>query len=334
MNIRNWLNELKEARVKKPMPILSFPGAALLGISVRELISSSENQAAAMAAIAQRTDAAASVSLMDLSLEAECFGCPIRVSDDEVPTVTGCIVSSMEEAQALKVPHIGAGRTDIYIEAIRLAKQKIKDRPVFAGTIGPFSLAGRLTDVTEAMIYCYDEPEMMHVVLSKATEFLIEYIKAYKKAGADGVVMAEPLAGLLSLELADEFSSQYVKRINEAVQDENFIVIYHNCGNTAIRIIDSILSTGSDAYHFGNAIDMAEMLEHIPDDVVAMGNVDPAGVLKNGTPESVRKATLDIMNACCKHRNFVISSGCDIPPATPWSNVEAFFHAAQEYYGK
>ena len=334
MNIRNWLNDLKEARVKKPMPILSFPGAALLGISVRELISSSENQAAAMAAIAQRTNAAASVSLMDLSLEAECFGCPIRVSDDEVPTVTGCIVSSMEEAQTLKVPQIGAGRTDIYIEAIRLAKQKIKDRPVFAGTIGPFSLAGRLTDVTEAMIYCYDEPEMMHVVLSKTTEFLIEYIKAYKKAGADGVVMAEPLAGLLSLELADEFSSQYVKRINEAVRDENFIVIYHNCGNTAIRIIDSILSTGSDAYHFGNAIDMAEMLEHIPDDVVAMGNVDPASVLKNGTPESVRKATLDIMNACCKHRNFVISSGCDIPPATPWNNVEAFFNAAQEYYGK
>ena len=136
-----------------------------------------------------------------------------------------------------------------------LAAKKITDRPVFAGVIGPFSLAGRLTDVTEAMIYCYEEPEMMHTVLEKASAFLIDYIKAYKEAGADGIVMAEPLAGLLSPDLAEEFSARYVKKINDAVKDEDFIVIYHNCGNTAILTIDSILSTGADAYHFGNAID-------------------------------------------------------------------------------
>lgn len=331
MNSRTWLKNLREAEIKKAMPILSFPAASLLGLSVKELIFSAENQAAAMCAVADRTDASASVSLMDLSVEAECFGCPVRISDNEVPTVTGRAVSSLEDATALKVPPIGSGRTGIYIDAIRLAKQKIKDRPVFAGMIGPFSLAGRLTDVTEAMIYCYEAPETMHVVLKKATEFLTKYAETYKKAGADGIVMAEPLAGLLPLDLADEFSSKYVKQINAAVRDENFISIYHNCGNTAIRIIDSVLSVESDAYHFGNAIDMSEMLKHIPSDTVVMGNVDPAGVLKNGTPDTVRKTTLDIMNACRNYGNFVISSGCDIPPETPWENIDAFFAAVKEF---
>ena len=55
---------------------------------------------------------------MDLSLEAEAFGSTIRVSDDEVPTVIGSIVSTEEEADALKVPEIGVGRTQIYIDAI------------------------------------------------------------------------------------------------------------------------------------------------------------------------------------------------------------------------
>ncbi|HIY96262.1 MAG TPA: uroporphyrinogen decarboxylase family protein [Candidatus Borkfalkia excrementigallinarum] len=331
-DMKAWLSDMLHAETKKAMPVLSFPGASLLGIDVKELIFSSDNQAKAMAAVAQRVDSAASVSLMDLSVEAECFGAPIHISEDEVPTVTGCVVSSPEEADALKVPHVGAGRTEIYIDAIRKAAELIQDRPVFAGVIGPFSLAGRLVDVTEAMIYCYEEPEMMHTVLSKATDFLIEYIKAYKEAGANGVVMAEPLAGLLSPDLAEEFSSRYVKKINEAVKSDDFLVIYHNCGNTTILTIDSILSTGSDAYHFGNAIDMAEMMKHIPADTIAMGNVDPAGVLRNGTPETVKQATKDIMGACCGYGNFVISSGCDIPPATPWKNIDAFFEAVNEFY--
>ncbi len=333
-DMRGWLNGLLQADKKKAMPILSFPGASLLGINVKELIFSARNQADAMAAVAAKADSAASVSLMDLSVEAECFGAPIHISEDEVPTVTGSVVSSPEDAEKLAVPEVGAGRTNIYIEAIRLAKEKIADRPVFAGVIGPFSLAGRLTDVTEAMIYCYEEPEMMHTVLEKATDFLIRYIKAYKEAGADGIVMAEPLAGLLSPELAEEFSARYVKKINDAVKSDDFLVIYHNCGNTAILTIDSILSTGADAYHFGNAIDMEEMLGHIPADTVAMGNIDPAGVLRGGTPESVKAATSELLNRCGGHKNFVISSGCDIPPATPWENIGAFFEAVKEYYAK
>lgn len=333
-NMKTWLSDLLNTERKKAMPILSFPGASLLGINVKELIFSADNQANAMAAVAKRTDSAASVSLMDLSVEAECFGAPIHISENEVPTITGCVVNTPEQANALKIPAVGAGRTEIYINAIRKATKLIEDRPVFAGVIGPFSLTGRLVDVTEAMIYCYEEPQMMHTVLEKSTSFLIDYIKAYKEAGANGVVMAEPLAGLLSPELTEEFSSRYVKKINEAVQSDDFLVIYHNCGNTTILSIESILSANSDAYHFGNAIDMAEMMKHIPEGTIAMGNVDPAGILRNGTPESVKKATKAIMNACCEYKNFVISSGCDIPPATPWENIEAFFDAVNEFYNR
>lgn len=90
---------------------------------------------------------------------------------------------------------------------------------------------------------------MVQQLLDKVTEFLIAYGQAYKEAGADGIVMAEPLAGLLSPALAEEFSAPYVKRIVEALQTEDFLVIYHNCGNSTIQMIDSILDTGAAAYH-------------------------------------------------------------------------------------
>lgn len=334
-NMKKWISELYGTQPKKAIPVLSFPCISLLGITVRELISDSELQAKGMKAVADRTDAAASVSFMDLSVEAECFGSTICVSDDEVPTVKGRLVNDEAEADALAVPPIGSGRTDIYIDAIKKASELITDRPVLAGMIGPFSLAARLLDVSEIMMDCYDEPDMVHTVMKKATAFLIEYAKAYKAAGANGIVMAEPVSGLLSPSLEEEFSSPYVKEIVDAVQDDEFIVIYHNCGDNVPRMLDSILSTGSAAYHFGNAVDMEkDIIPKVPSETIVMGNIDPAGVLRMGTPETVKAETTALLTRCSKYPNFVLSSGCDIPPLTPWENIDAFFEARDEFYGK
>jgi uroporphyrinogen decarboxylase len=165
-------------------------------------------------------------------------------------------------------------------------------------------------------------------------EFLIAYGQAYKEAGAHGIMMAEPVAGLLSPSLEEEFSAPYVKKIVDALQDDSFIIVYHNCGDNVLSMMDSILSIGAGAYHFGNAIDMETVMQKIPSDVIAMGNVDPAGVLCCGTPESVRKATTELLEKCSKYPNFIVSSGCDIPPHTPWANIEAFFETVNEFYNR
>ncbi len=335
MNMRGWLKEQVEKPAKKAMPILSFPSVSLLRVSVRQLVGNAALQAEAMRRIAARTNALAAVSMMDLSVEAEAFGSQVRFSDNEVPTVVGACVTDMAQAEALAVPPVGKCRTGQYVEAISKATSLIKDRPILAGVIGPFSLAGRLLDVSEAMVLCLTEPELVHAVLEKVTAFTISYIRAYKAVGANGVVMAEPLAGILSPILAAAFSSPYVRRIASAVQDEKFIVIYHNCGNNTLLMIDSILSTGCDAYHFGNAISMKEMLSRIPVDIPVMGNVDPASQFMNGTPGSIQAETLRILGECAPwHPNFIISSGCDIPPMSPWENIDAFFDAVEAYYRK
>ncbi len=331
MNMKYWFEHMKEMPHKKAIPVLSFPSVQLMGISVKELISDSDLQAKGMKLIADRVPSGASVSMMDLSVEAEAFGANIIVSEDEVPTLKAPIVTTEEEAEALAIPEVGAARTGLYIEAIQKACRLIEDRPVFAGVIGPFSLAGRILDVTEIMILCYDEPDMVHTILEKTTAFLISYIKAYQAVGAHGVMVAEPLAGLLSPSLMDEFAAPYMKEIVDAVQTDEFSVIYHNCGNAVPSLLDGILSCGAAAYHFGNAVDMKQMLEKMPDDVIVMGNVDPVGQFKGGTPESIGAATTALLTVCAEHKNFVLSSGCDIPPMAKWENIDAFFRAAEAF---
>ena len=332
-NMKQWVADMIGNHPKKPLPILSFPSVSLLGVSVREMISDSDLQARGMKAVAEKTASAASVSFMDLSVEAECFGSVVTVTDDEVPTIEEPIITDEDEAAALTVPEIGSGRTQIYLDAIKKAKECITDRPVLAGMIGPYSLAARLFDVSEIMMNCYDDPDMVHAVLAKCTQFLTAYAKAYREAGADGIVMAEPVAGLLSPSLEEEFSAPYVKQIVDAVQDDSFAVIYHNCGDNVPKMLDSILSTGAMAYHFGNAVDLEkDILAKVPTNVAVMGNIDPAGVLRMSTPEGVRQATTELLQKCSPYPNFVLSSGCDIPPKTPWENIDAFFAASNDFY--
>lgn len=328
-NMKKWAAELIAAPVKKPLPLLSFPCVQLMDVTVQQLVNDSTLQAKGMKLVADRVPASAAVSLMDLSVEAEAFGASIHVSEDEVPTVVGAIVSEEEQADALAVPAVGTGRTGLCVEAIRQAALEITDRPVLAGVIGPYSLASRLMDVSETMIYCYDEPDMVHTVLEKCTDFLIGYCRAFREAGADGVVMAEPLAGLLSPGLAKEFAHPYAQKLVEAVQTADFCVIYHNCGNNVPRMIADIYEIGALGYHFGDAIDMMEVLPQAPKDVLVMGNVSPAAQFRGGTPESIAAVTRQLLETCGQFSNFVISGGCDIPPQSSWENIDAFFRAAE-----
>ncbi|MBR3844514.1 MAG: uroporphyrinogen decarboxylase family protein [Clostridia bacterium] len=334
MNMNQWKENYKNMPVKKPLPVLSFPGCQLVGCSVKDVVTNSRVQADCMVQIAKRYDMAATVGPMDLSVEAEAFGATVVFSDHEVPTITDPLldIDEPQGVEDLQVPSVGAGRTRIYLEAIALAKKEITDRPILAGCIGPFSLAGRLLDMSNAMIACVEEPEMLEALLEKATAFLKQYIQAFKDAGADGIVMAEPAAGLLSPVLNEEFSVPYVKEIFEAVQDENFICCYHNCGPYVVRQLDDILDTEADIYHFGDAIDLDDIKNKIPADVFFSGNVSPVTAFKTGTVKTMKEETQTVLAKCGNMKNYIPSSGCDIPPDASLANADCFFETVAAYY--
>lgn len=332
-NMKQWVWDYINSPVKKSMPVLSFPGIQIIGHTVEELVKDGRLQAECMKAVANRFDTGAAFSLMDLSVEAEAFGSVIYYSKDDVPTLHEALIKSEEEAQKLKIPEVGAGRTGECIKGMKEAAECIEDRPVLAGIIGPYSLAGRLLDMTEIMILCYEEPELVELVLEKATRFLTAYAKELKSAGVNGICMAEPAAGLLSPGLIEEFSNPYVQRVREAVEDDEFLFVYHNCGDV-VPLLPQIKKLHMNAYSFGNAIDIEEALKILPEDSLVMGNIDPAGTIRNGTPEKIRRETEELLERCGKYKNFVIASGCDIPPMTPMENLDAFFGAVRDFYNR
>lgn len=331
-NMNKWIEDMIANDKKPALPILSFPAAQMQGITVNELVSNSDYQARGVKLISDTYNVAAAQCYMNLSAEAEAFGATAIHSDNEIPTIVGQLISTPEQADELQIPAMGTGQTSAILEGVEKARALVPDKVLFAECIGPYSLAGRLMNVNEIMINCYDEPEMVHTVLEKSTAFIIDYMKEFKKRGADGVIMAEPLTGILSPTLADEFSHPYVKQILDAVQDENFIVIYHNCGNETVHMLNGIFALGAKAYHFGDSIDMTEIVAQSPADILVMGNISPANQFVGGTVESIKEATKALLSKCSYSKNFWISSGCDVPPQTNPGNIKAFFDAIDEFY--
>ena len=228
---------------------------------------------------------------------------------------------------ALAVPGLDKGRVPEYLKAVRLASADI-DVPLFGGCIGPFSLAGRLYEMTELMMAMYIEPDTVCTLLQKCTDLIMAYVKAMKESGASGVVMAEPASGLLSDDDCMTYSSVYVKQIVDLVQDDGFAVILHNCGNQG-QCTDAMIATGAAGLHFGNSIDMETVLKSVPQDIAVMGNIDPVGVFKMGNPDDMRNAVAHLKDISKGYSNFVLSSGCDVPPETPSANIAAFFESAR-----
>jgi uroporphyrinogen decarboxylase len=313
-----------------PMPIGVYAGLEITGASVKEAVTSADHQTEAVLALHERFKTQVMLTAMDLSAEAETFGCEIRMLDDEIPTVIGRLVTSGEEIDRLVNPTVGDKRTSVHLHTAQNLVSRANGIPVLGGVIGPFSLAGRLFGVSEFLELSLTDPNVTEQLLQKATRFLIKYVQAFRDQGVDGVIMAEPAAGLLSPRGLAKYSSAFVKEIVVETQTDDFTILLHNCG-AKIAHLPKILEAGTEIFHFGAPMDMSQAITRVDSEVILAGNLDPTAVFHSGKIAEVETQTSALMSLTSQYKNFIISSGCDIPPHTPVENLDAFYRVVREY---
>ena len=307
------------------MPIGAYAGLALTGGTVRDVLTDPAAQAAAVLALNERLGTPFLLTAMDLSAEAEAFGSEVRLTDDAMPALIGRLVTAATDVERLAVPAPGDGRTRVHLDAAALLVAASPQTPVLGGLIGPFSLAARLFGVAETLEATLSEPALILSLLERVTPFLIGYAREFRGLGAAGVVMAEPVAGLLSPRGLARFSTPFVKRVVDAAQDPTFAIVLHNCGAKIVHL-ERILESGAAMYHFGAPMDLPAALARAHGRVVICGNLDPT-FIHAGPPSAVRAEARRLLAATTGNRAFVLSSGCDLPPGTPLENVEALCDA-------
>ena len=218
-NMRQWMADVIHRKEVTALPVMTHPGIEMNGNTVRQAVSNGRVHYEAVKTLTNRYPTVGAATIMDLTTEAEAFGAEIAFSDEAVPAVVGHCLSNADDIDKLVVPSLSQGRIPAYLKANLLAARSITDRPVFAGCIGPYSLAGRLYDMSELMVLIYENPDAAHQLLSKCTMFIKKYCQALRQTGVGGVMMAEPAAGLLSDGDCKTFSSDYVRYIVDGFFD-------------------------------------------------------------------------------------------------------------------
>jgi len=328
--MNQFLSSINKSKKRLALPIAMYPGIHLTGASVKDIVTNVSCQFEAQMALHERYNTSVVMTGMDLSVESEAFGSSVQFSDNEIPTIIGRLIRDHDSVHTLSIPSPGDKRTQIYLDvAARL--NKLPGNPVvLGGMIGPFTLAGRLFGIRELLELTLVDADAVHSILAITVSFLTAYGLAFKEIGARGIIIAEPAAGLLSPKSLAIFSSNYIREINEKLCDDTFTLILHNCGARKNHI-DAMLKSGCDFFHFGAPMDIHQVLEIINNDIIIAGNLDPSAIFLEGSPIDIYKQTSNLLTRTSSFNNFVISSGCDLPPDVPIEKVDAFYDAVKDY---
>ena len=325
LRLNNWL---LQSPAYVPLPICAQLGAPLIGCSIRELVSNPAVQSEAVIALKETLDLPILMNAMDLSVEAEAMGCQTVFAEDEIPSIVGRRISDAAQAADFQPPDVGEGRTGVGPQVVRILKSRCPETPVLGCMIGPFSLLIRLVGATETFEITVSDPSLLMNLLEKILPFQIAYARAFQAGGADGVVVAEPAAGLLSPRAMRQFSSDFIRQLVSEVQSDDFVVVLHNCGAKTAHL-KPMMETGAGMLHFGSPMHLPTAAAQAAPGLLIGGNLDPYGVFVSSSPEEVRSQTEQLLQSCAFAPHLVPSSGCDLPADTPIENLRAFLEAVR-----
>jgi uroporphyrinogen decarboxylase len=333
------LTELaKRAYIEKKRlaaPLMGFPGCDLLDISLKLAQQNYELHYNCIEALTKRYKPDMALMMMDLSVEANALGLPVRFPMYESSSVEQHPVENIDQLEPLREINIlRDARIQSYIKTIEMMSMGLPSQTlVGAYVIGPFSLVGLLKGAQNAVLDAMLEPEKLHEFCRFAAERIIEYSRALVNAGADVICILEPTGSILGPSQFKEFSADYVAHIMESYKYSGVDTIYHICGNTT-HLIEPMANSGVGALSLDSpdtGLDLVKIAETLSEDVTLIGNINPVEVMKEGTAELVRQTTTELLEKMRPYPNFILSTACDLPPQTPLENIDVMMGTARNF---
>lgn len=318
------------------VPQITYTTAQLTGVDLVEALHSPEKTARALLTGQQELgyDAIYAGWESSFNLLAEAMGCTMRYPEDDVPQVTEHIVKDASDIDKVSIPDPKtAGRISIHLETVEIIKDKVGEKvPIFCYVPGPFTLAGQLCGVNKLMIATIRDTPFVEKLTRITTEASIGYVEANIAAGADVIVAADPTASssLISPLMFKSLALPCLKKVLAVAIKKGVIPSLHVCGQTS-PILELMCDTGAKILEIDHLVNLEQAKQKVGDDVCLQGNIDPTDLLLTGTPEAVEQAARDCIKQASRGGRFILSSGCEIPPAAPLANIQAMVSAARKY---
>lgn len=275
------------------------------------------------------------VDIDTVTLAGAC-GVEIDFPETEPARSLGGFLDSYNDLKNLKTVNVEKYKyVQIWCEAVRLLKEHFGNEIYIRGNCdqAPFSLACMIRGTENWMMdfYMTDENHIFEL-LDYCTEATTQFVKLMAQTGCHMVSNGDSLAGpeMIPAELYEKFAKPYTKKVVDVAHSLGLDYVLHICGNTDI-IIEQMIETKADGLELDYKTDAHKAFDLMKGRTTFFGNVDPSGILALGTPDMVRKKTIELLDVFTKTNYFVLNSGCALPSSTPEENIKMFIQTAREY---
>ena len=261
-------------------------------------------------------------AISDPYREAADFGLEVEFPRDNLPLNHKPLIAVPDDLKKLAPPNPSTGRRmSDRLEAIRLFREQAGGEiPIMGWVEGALAEASDLRSMYLTMTDLVSRPEWLTDLLEICAEVEIAFARAQIEAGADIIGLGDAVCSQISPKMYRQFALPYEQRIFAAVHEMGAVARLHICGNTT-RLLPDMLQSGADIIDLDWMVDIEKTAQLFDDKVVICGNFDPVAVMLQGTPETVREATLE----CIKKggKRLFSGAGCEIPDGTPTENLLA-----------
>mgnify|MGYP000161425139 CR=1 FL=1 len=308
----------------KVFPINSLPGSSLVSTGMDRIHNDAAIKYDATRKYYEKVDADILFCFSDIAIQAEAMGARVNIPRDAMPSI-------LETAKSIHEPNPSkCERMRVNSEVVRALKSCFREKSISAVIYGPFTVAGQLIGEQAALKKVVNNPEEVSGVLSRTFRVALAYADYMLNSGADVLWVSDPLAALLPPDCFEEFAGKYLARLFSSFSSVPSVI--HICGDTS-ELLPQIVQTGPDAISFDQCMDLLLVEDGVPDEVFIMGNIDPSEVMEQSDLETVEEEVSDQAHIMGAVQNYIMSTGCALPPSTPIENVQAFISAARKVLG-
>jgi len=188
--------------------------------------------------------------------------------------------------------------------------------------------------------------DYLHQVFSAQTDIALENLQnLYSTVGNDidvlyicGTDFGTQTSSFCSVGTYNELYAPYYKKMNNWIhKNTNWKTFKHSCG--AVKsFIPSFIESGFDILNpvqcSATGMDPVTLKKDFGSDIVFWGGaIDTQNTLPFGTPEDVRKETLERCDIFSKDGGFVFTSIHNIQANTPIANIAALISAVKDFNG-
>lgn len=277
----------------------------------------------------------AAILFSDILTVPDALGLGLYFSEGEGPRFERPI-STAAEINALD-PARAASELGYVMDAVSLIRKELNGSIPLIGFAGsPWTLAtymvegGSSKDFAKVKSLAFNEPELMHQLLSKLATSVAAYLSEQIHSGAQAVQIFDTWGGALSHNAYREFSLRYMTEIIEQLPREADgrkvpVIVFTKGGG---QWLEAIADCGADAVGLDWTTDIGAARERVGDRVCLQGNMDPT--LLNASPERIRDEVAQILTSFGEGSGHVFNLGHGITPGINPDHVAAMVDAVVE----